>query len=345
SGSALSGIRITDTLPAGFTYDQMVSPSSPTPDTIAPLVWGTKLPVSLNNATRLELAFYVRISSTLLSGTYYNRVAASALNISIPATDDTAPIKVRGAPNVSASKVALPSSTYRGGTTAYTITLTNEGEDSLTVRVTDTLPTGLSFVAPLGSTPLPDSVSPIVWNGLTLSGGQSRQLSFMAYVALDAPLGTAYNKADVSSGALRFAGTGNTAPVYISPQPAYDLQVTKVGDPLLVMLGDRITYTINYLNATGDGVNLAGVILTDTFPASGVTYIDGSGWTDYAPGVRTLDIGSLGPNASGVVTLVLQIDPSYAPDYLQNLIAIGGTPTVNAVETNTVNNTASAVTF
>lgn len=345
SGAALSGIRITDTLPAGFTYESMAGPSYPTPDTISPLVWGAKLPSTLNNAARLELAFYARVSSTLPSGTYYNRVAASALNILIPATDETAPVKVRGAPNVTAGKIAAPSSTYRGGTTAYTITLRNEGDDPLSVVVTDTLPAGLTFVAPLGGTPLPDAVSPVVWNNLALSGNETRQLGFIAYVATDAPLGTAYNKVDVSSGGLRFAGTGNTAPIYIAPQPAYDVQVTQASDPLLVSLGERVTYTLNYQNVSADGVNLNNVILNDLFSAGGVTYIDGSGWTEVAPGQRSLNIGDLPANASGVVTLVLQIDPSYVGDYLQNTVTITGTPDVNAIETNSANNTSSAITF
>ena len=345
SASALSGIRITDTLPAGFTYEGMVSPAAPQPDTIVPLVWGSKLPTSLGNNARQELAFYARITSTLLSGTYYNRVAAGALNISIPATDDTAPVKVRGAPNVSASKVAMPSSTYRGDTTAYTITLTNEGEDALTgVVVTDTLPTGLSFVAPLDNTPLPDSMSPIVWSGLTLSGDQSQQLSFVAFVAMDAPTGTAYNTVDVASGALRFAGTGNTAPVYIAPQREYDLQVTKNGHTPLVAAGDRVTYTLAFRNVTHDNVAVSNITLNDTFPAN-TTYIDGSGWIEVAPGTRTLNVGDLAANASGVVTLALQIEPLYLDNYLQNTVTITGTPTINAIESDPTNDTAAAVTF
>ena len=44
-------------------------------------------------------------------------------------------------------------------------------------------------------------------------------------------------------------------------------------------------------------------------------------------------------NASDVVTLVLQIDPSYVGDYLQNTVTITGTPFVNAVEINPANGT------
>ncbi len=345
SGSALTNMRITDTLPAGFTFDGMVSPSAPTPDTIAPLVWASKLPASLNNSARLELSFYARVSSTLLSGTYYNRVAASAANISIPQTDDTAGVKVRGAPNVSSSKIAIPGSTYRGGTTAYTITLTNEGEDPLTVMVTDTLPAGLSFVAPLGDTPLPDAVSPVVWNAIPLSSTQVRTLGFIAYVATDAPLGTHYNRVDVSSGSLRFPGTGNTAPIFVSPQPTYDVQITKSSDPLLVAVGERVTYTLSYRNVTTNSVDLSNVILNDSFPATGVTYLDGSGWIEIGPGQRTLNVGDLPANASGTVTMVLQIDPSYVGDHIYNTVIITGTPSVNAIESNAANDTAQAITF
>jgi uncharacterized repeat protein (TIGR01451 family) len=167
----------------------------------------------------------------------------------------------------------------------------------------------------------------------------------VAYVAPDAPLGTMYNRVDVSSGAVRFAGTGDTAPIYITPQPEYDVEVTKVGNPPLVSLGERVTYILNYHNVSADGVSLSNVTLNDTFPAGGVTYIDGSGWTEVVPGQRTLNIGDLPANASGVVTMVLQIDPSYVGDYLQNTVTITGTPSINAVEINPVNDTASTVTF
>ncbi len=132
----------------------------------------------------------------------------------------------------------------------------------------------------------------------------------------------------------------------MKPQPDYDLQVTKARTPPLVNFGDRITYTITYANITDDPVDLANVVLTDTFPAGGVVYVDGSpGWIDYAPGVRVLNVGNLAANASGIVTMVLQVDPSFASDYLLNNVFVSGQPNLNAIESDTTNNTANAVTF
>jgi uncharacterized repeat protein (TIGR01451 family) len=344
SGSSISGLKITDTLPTGFKYDSMISTAYP-PDTLSPLVWGSTLPAVPTNQ-RLQLVFKAQISNTLASGTYYNKVAASAPNISIPNTDNTAPVKVKGAPNVSTSKIADPTMTYRGATMAYTITLVNEDDTPITVRVSDTLPAGLTYASPLPGSPPPDNASPLIWNSVNLNSGETKQIGYQVYVATDAPTGTVYNRVDVASATYTFPGTGPTAPVFVQAQPEYDLQVTKTGTPPLVNSGDRVTYTVTYANVTHDPVDLTNVVLTDTFPAGGVVYIDGSaGWIDYAPGVRVLNVGDLAANASGVVTMVLQVDPSYVGDYLQNNASISGLPTLNALEIDATNDAASAVTF
>ncbi|CAG0936221.1 hypothetical protein TFLX_05087 [Thermoflexales bacterium] len=346
SGAPLTGMRITDTLPTGFIYDGMVSPSAPLPDTAAPLVWGTRLPASLSNGTRLELAFYARISGTLHSGVYYNRVRASARDISIPDTDNTAPVQVFGAPSVAVSKVADRLTAFQGGTLIYTVTLTNEGAQSINVRVTDTLPTGFSFLAPLGTTQPPDLAQPLVWYNIPLGQGETRDLGFVVSVASDAPTGTVYNQVNLSGAGYVFPGTGPTAPVLVKSQPTYDLQVSKDGTPKFVQVGDRITYTIVYANDTDDEITVSNVMLTDTLPSAEVSVIgeDSPCWAELTP-VWVCPVGDLAPNQTGVVTLVLQLNTAPPENYLLNQVAIGGTAPANAADDNLANNTASALVY
>lgn len=348
SGATISGMRITDTLPVGFTFDGMLSPSSPVPDTVAPLVWRTRLPANLNNSARLELAFYVRISNTLKSGVYYNKVSASADNISIPDTDNTAPVQVYGAPSVAATKVADKPSVFFGDTLIYTITLVNEGMESVSVRVTDTLPTGFNLV----SSPIPPvQTQPLVWDNIVLAQGETYNLGFVVAVTPDAPTGTVYNQVNLSGivngVSYVFPGTGPTAPVLVKAQPSYDLRVSKDGTPKFVQAGDRVTYTIAYANDTDDNITVSNVVLTDTLPAADVTVIveDSSGCWGDLDGLWQCAVGDLTPNQTGVVTLVLQLNTAPPENYLLNRVEIGGSAPVNSADDNLANNTASSLVF
>jgi uncharacterized repeat protein (TIGR01451 family) len=342
SGSILAGLRITDVLPSGFAYDGMIT-TQYLPDTVSPvLMWNSKLP-AVNNNTRLVLAFRARISATLASGTYYNRVSASAPNIIIPNTDDTAPVQVQGAPNVATSKIVEPSITYRGGSVVYTITLVNESANPLTVRVTDTLPALFTFGAALPGTPSPDSTSPLVWNSVALAANETRPLAFQVDVSPSALTGTFSNTVNVSGQGLNFAGSGPTAPVTVKSEPTYDLLVTKDGTPHLVQVGDLITYTINYQNNSSDGVTLANVALTDSLPLN-ATAVRGD-FTEVSPGVLIANIGSLSPGATGSATLVVSVDSQPGDNTLLNMVFIGGDAPANAIETDSTNNADFEATF
>ncbi len=348
SGLALSGMRITDTLPTGFAYDGMVSPSAPVPDTTTPLVWRSRLPTSLANNARLELAFYARISSTLRSGVYYNKVSASALNISIPNTDDTAPVQVYGAPSVAVTKIADRPSVFYNDTLIYTITLVNEGMDPIHVRVTDTLPTGFNFVAPLGTTPPPDQAQPLVWYDISLGSAETRDMGFVVLATSNAPTGTVYNQVNVSGAGYTFPGTGPTAPVLVKAQPAYDLRVSKDGTPKFVQDGDLITYTIAYANDTDDNITVSNAVLTDTLPSADVSVRVGDSspcWAEWVPGIWLCNVGDLTPNQTGVVTLVLQLNTTPLENYLLNEVAIGGDAPTNSADDNPANNAASSLIY
>ena len=95
SGQTINNVRVTDTLPSGFTFDSMVSGGGPL--TTSPLVWSLGN-VSSGEQNKKVLVFRVRIVGNQPSGTYYNRVTASADNISIAPTDDIAPVAVTELP-------------------------------------------------------------------------------------------------------------------------------------------------------------------------------------------------------------------------------------------------------
>ena len=89
--------------------------------------------------------------------------------------------------------------------------------------------------------------------------------------------------------------------------------------------GERITYTILYVNA---GVGPAsGVVLTETLPQ--YTHYIGGGWT-YAGGRQyVLPVGNLAPGQGGAVTFIVQVDDPFPPgvERVVNRVDVdGGTP-------------------
>jgi uncharacterized repeat protein (TIGR01451 family) len=89
-----TGIRITDSLPAGFTFSRMLDgpePVSTGPNDRQP-VWGN-LAVQRNGAIR-TIVMEVQIADDAPQGVYYNIVTGSAPEALVPGTDQTAPVTV-----------------------------------------------------------------------------------------------------------------------------------------------------------------------------------------------------------------------------------------------------------
>jgi uncharacterized repeat protein (TIGR01451 family) len=88
--SALEDVRITDTLPAGFTYQRKLG-DTPSPVSLSPLVW--ELP-SIKKASAQALVFEVKVGLNAISGTHYNNVEGHSPSALIPSVEDGAPVHV-----------------------------------------------------------------------------------------------------------------------------------------------------------------------------------------------------------------------------------------------------------
>jgi uncharacterized repeat protein (TIGR01451 family) len=322
SGSTVTGLRLTDTLPANFTWDSLISGDSPV--SINPPVWTVN---SLaNNATQL-FVFRVRVASTTPSGVKYNRVTATASGTSIAPTGDTAPVEVIGVPTLLLRKSVEPGVTAAGRQVTYTLTLSNPDRyNAVTARLTDTLPTVVSFAAMVAG-PEPIAVGPqVIWNNLVVPANTEQSLIFRATVAAGTAPGTYTNQLDGSSPQLVFVGTGPTAPLAVT-DAKYDLYLTKSDDANTAAIGSSTVYTINYGHAPNVfGFKVAGSIITDTFAPADYLLADAPGWNLVAPGVYTYAVGDLDSGATGFVTIGLQIDNAIPADYsvITNTAEIGG---------------------
>jgi uncharacterized repeat protein (TIGR01451 family) len=343
SGNTVNNIRITDTLPAGFVFDAWVGGDLPV--LTNPPVWA--LSTMANGTTKL-LSFRAKVSALQPSGTYYNRLTITADGQSIPPTGDIAPVKVKGVPSLVMSKSASPQVVATGRSVTYTLTLHNpDPNDSVTARVTDTLPSGFTFAEML-SGPAPIATAPqVVW-ALTVPSDTTQIISFRALVSPATPEGTYYNQLNGSSAQVVFPGTGPVAPVLVV-QPSYDLQVLKTDAAYTATIGSGTIYTIHYTN-TQNLLNLTagGVILTDTFAPEAYLVADAPGWNLVSPGVYTYFVGDLPAGASGVVTFGLQIDNSIPPEYfaITNTVEVddaGAIEIPEAIERPTSNNVSSDI--
>jgi uncharacterized repeat protein (TIGR01451 family)/fimbrial isopeptide formation D2 family protein len=177
SGTAnATGVKVTDALPAGFTY---VSTSSVTLNGTAVAasgfaVTGTTTPqwdtaptggFTINAGQTLVITFVANVASTVIDGTYHNSSSATSTNAASIANFDGTPVATT-VDNVTVTSAVLAvtkttstptiTNTATGTTATYTLTMTNSGTANATgVKVIDTLAAGFTY----------DSTSSVTLNG------------------------------------------------------------------------------------------------------------------------------------------------------------------------------------
>ena len=157
--ATLNGLVVTDTLPAGFSYragSTGGTAGAPAPTVSGQTVtWTFTAPLVIPAGGAKTITFTADIASSVLPGRYWNDVAATATNATIPPATHTAPVVVT-VPGLSVTKsVDRPYIVWRGDgvaappypsdTVHYTITVRNSGAGFGTVDVSDQLPAGFFF--------------------------------------------------------------------------------------------------------------------------------------------------------------------------------------------------------
>ncbi len=337
----LRNIRITDTLPAGFTYDGMVSGLPPAQT--SPPTWIIAGPLRKNDS--LILVFRAKTNAQMASGRYYNRVAGYAQKaippydpVVVPETGDTAPVYVRGIPTVKLDKSVEPPEVRAGRTVTYTITIYNETNTPQTLRLTDTLPVSVTWTGMIeGPTPVM-TVPVVVWDTLSVGSNQTVTLRFQATVDPLARSGTYYNHLEARAGPFILPPL-DAAPLTIQEIPRVDAQVSIDDGRITARPGDVLGYTIFFTNASP--ITTENVILTATLEPADYLGVSGAGWMEAASGIYTYSVGSLTPGASGDASLEVQINPDI-PDAFWTVTAtvqIGYETAEEVVEDNPQNNT------
>ncbi len=320
-------VVITDTLPAGFFFDGMVSPSTLQP-TISgqQLVWTLPSKVNKNGGT-FNIVFRARTlteAQGMFTGKYYNDLVAFARRadtqevVEVPPTGPTAPVYVEGLPTVEMVKTATPRTVTQGGAVVYDIVLHNQSPQSRVLQITDTLP--VSFTVAQLISPTQALVSyvgnqqQIAWRDVVIGGQSTLTLTFRARVDANTIPGRYSNVVQLQIGEFVLPPAQPTAHVWVIEIPRTDAQVSKTDGSLVAEKGELINYTIFYTNASA-ATAFQSIVLTETITPFTYVTLFGTDWTPLGDGrFRREIVGPINPRTSGTVQFMVELAENIPAD-------------------------------
>ncbi len=326
-GSAAT-VVVTDTLPAGVTF---VSASGGGTLSGNVVTW----PAIAALANGASQAFTVSVMAPV-TGTLLNIAAATATtpdgtpgnnNGSAPANRVTTTVVEQA--DVAVTKTG-PATVTAGQPVTYSLTASNAGPSAAAaVVLSDTLPTGVTFVSATGGGTLSGNV--VTWPAIaSLASGASQGFS----VTVTAP-GTG-TLLDIAAGVSTTAdpnpannnGSLPAARVTTTVLEQADLAVTKSG-PVTAPAASTQSYALTVSNAGPSAAT--GVVVTDTLPAS-VTFVSATGGGTVSGRVVTWPaIASLAAGASANYTVTVTM-PATAQTVIN--LAAAASPTADSDPTN-----------
>lgn len=351
----IQNVVVTDTLPLGFSFEEMVSPP-----TLQPIIDGQQLqwtiPSIAKNGGVATIVFRARTATEaegMFTGKYYNDIIATAQQVSgdpveVPPTGPTAPVYVDGLPTVEVHKTATPQTVVQGQDVVYQITLHNEAETGRTLQITDTLPTHFTLVELIDPTQATTSYvgdqQQIIWHDIPIGGQSWVTLTFRARADDQAPPGRYGNVVQVQIDAFALPPSQPMANVWIVELPRTDAKISKTDGSLVAEKGATINYTIVYTNASPDAIAFETIILTETIspPPPYITVLS-AGWEDRGNGQfrRVIDT-PLNPGASNTLQFSIQLAENVPDEFqwLHNQVEIGYTTAEQTIESTPKDNVA-----
>jgi len=325
-----------DAFPAGELRGQLAATvQTPLQCSVGPLVAGAN---SIFDVTVLVSADNAD-GSTLSHGTIVASTAADPNRVDLPAgalegATGRALTTVETVADLVITKADTPDPVLAGTPLSYTVRVDNNGpSDASDVVVTDTLPSGVTFVSTSGCGEDPGGVP-------TCSLGTIAAGSFEEYtinLTVDSgTVGIITNQASVTSSTTEGNPGDENTTEQTSVEAAADLAITKLDTPDPVLAGTNLTYTIEVTNSGPS--DALGVVVTDTLPA-GVTLASTSGCGEDPFGVPACSLGSIMAGGSAQITITVAVDSSATGSLVNQATVASSTP-----EAVPGNETASATT-
>jgi uncharacterized repeat protein (TIGR01451 family) len=258
---------------------------------------------------------------------------------------------IEGAPAPSADlevvKTASAGAVDAGSSLTYTLTVTNNGPDTANnITVTDTLPAGVSNVAPGAGC---SGTTTITCTHSSLANSAVKVFT----ITLDAPstAGTITNNVSVSANNPADNTSSNDTDSLNTTVNAVldaDLSIAKTASTALPLVGQNFTYTLTVTNNGPDTAN--SVVVTDTLPA-GVTFVSAttgcSGTTTVTcvastianAGTAAFDIVVTAPSVFGTISNTASVSASSPSDSVSGnnsdtlALSVGSPPGVPSLST------------
>jgi uncharacterized repeat protein (TIGR01451 family) len=319
-----TGVVLTETIPANTMFNPGASSAgwSCTPNNNAGSTCTLAIGGLNGGGANVVRNFAVTVVNPVPSGVNQISNTASAADDGTNGTDpntannsgsDTTP--VNAAPDISVTKSDGGVSVAPGGTVAYTVTVSNVGnQNAVGVVLTETVPVNTVFNSAISSagwscangSPAGTTCTQTIG---ALAAGSSTNRTFAVTVFNPVAAGvsqisnTASAADDGSNGAEPTPGNNSvsdTTPVNATP----DLNISKSDGGISTTPGSTVAYTLNYANSGNQGAT--GVVITEVVPAN-TTFNAGAstaGWSctpNNNPGSTcTLAIGTVNGDTSSV---------------------------------------------
>ena len=317
-----AGYTVTDNLPLGTTFN------SASPGCSYSLVTDTVTCTSSGLAAGASQVFtvIVDVSAFLLPGVTLTNTADIATSVTPdpdPTNDSsTASTLVATAADLSITKSDSPDPALAGTNLTYTLTVTNAGPSvNAGFSVTDTLPSGVSFVSATSGCTESSGTVTCISGGLGVGATETYQI----VVTVDPSYpgsGTILNTAAIATSTTTDPNSLNdSATESTSVDAEADLSVVKTDSPDPVVAGTNLTYTIVVSNS-GPSDNV-GYTVVDQLPP-GTTFVSSSLACASFAGVVTCTSSGLAVATSVTYTVTVLVDGS-VPDgaVITNTASIG----------------------
>jgi uncharacterized repeat protein (TIGR01451 family) len=333
-----TGVTVTDTLPAGVTYDTG-SADQGTVSESAGTVTADIGNIAVGNSVTVTLNIDVD-SSTL--GTITNQANVAGNEVDTVSANDDASVSTTVQPEIDlvVTKADSVDPVVAGQTLTYTLDVTNNGpSDATSVVMTDVLPAGVTYQtssATQGTTA--ESSGTVTATIGNIAAGATETVTIEVLVVASTT-GTLTNTANATGAETESNSANNSASEDTTIAREIDLAITKTAVPNPVAAGNSLSYTIVVTN--NGPSDASGVTVTDVLPGE-VTYGTGSstvGTVSNSSGTVTGTIGDLAVGASATVTINVDVDSIVVAD-ITNTASVTG----NETDLITVNDTASVAT-
>ena len=343
--SDATDVTITDTLPVSVTY------VASTGDACAPTV-GREIVCAVGDLDAGDdrtIQVRVALDAGLLLGARLVNQATVGSPVSDPDpsnNDDDAVTRVITNPEADLSlEKSAPATAAAGSALSYVLSVSNDGPSvAANVRVTDTLPAGVSYVSSSGDACSVDSPGVLVCDFGRLRPGGNRTVIITVEIGDDVRIGTVLVNSAVVGSDTRDPSPGDESDsarttVTDGSVPEADLRIHKSA-PATIDAGSVMTYEITLGNGSGTTAAVDAVV-TDALP-EGVSYLSDTspgGCSEDAPGVLTCEIGTLAPGATLSFSIRVGVDASLeAGEILSNSASVAA----DTADPNGGNNESSA---